>query len=242
MKISFVRQSRPTRQSTALLLASTLLIAGTPSAVFAQREREPGQSRPPGDRLGAEGSRPPRGNGDRRGEHPFGPPPPLWTRMSQEEQGQMQSFIQEHFPSMYLELERLKDRNPRRFEHRMNRLAPEIRSVMETMETQPERATLMIQSRRLDMQMRQLADRYHSTEEEQTRLRLRGRFRELCAQAFDCRHRRREMEIRELEARVTELIQRHEEAARMRDQLIDQTVRDRLDQRGPVAPEPPPQP
>ncbi|MFQ5590674.1 MAG: hypothetical protein ACE5HE_05900, partial [Phycisphaerae bacterium] len=146
----------------------------------------------------------------------------------------MESFMQEHFPTMYLELERLKERHPQRFRRRMGRIAPEIRRIMELMENHPERAALMIQARRLDVDMRRLAGRYRHAEDEQTRKRVRKEFRELCGRAFDSRHKLRAIEIRELEARIAELKSRHDEAALMREKLIEQMLRERLD--SPAAP------
>ncbi len=85
--------------------------------------------------------------------------------------------------------------------------------------------------------MRRQARRYHSAKKPTGREKAKEQFRALCAQSFDCRHQRREMEIRELEARIAELQLRHEEAATMRDELIDQEVEEHLSREpGPRGP------
>lgn len=151
-----------------------------------------------------------------------------WNRMSEAEKEEVQTFMEEHFPQMYLEMQRLRERSPERFNRRIRRVVHDVQEMMDLMEIQPERAALMIQERQLMFQMRRAARRYHRAEKTTGQEKVKVQFRELCAQAFDCRHQRREMEIRELEARVAELKLRHTEAAKIRDKLIDQEVEDHL--------------
>ena len=180
----------------------------------------------PENRLPAFGPRPGRG-------HRSGPPPGLWRRMSEPERQRVVEFIEEHFPRLYIELERHKERKPQAFARQMKRVVPEMLRLMEMMEVHPERGTLMIQERRVDMEIRRAAQQYRSARKEEKRSRLRDRMRDLCGQAFDCRHRRRELEIRELEGRLEELKQRHDQAAEMRKKLIEQQVKERLDRPAP---------
>ena len=203
----------------------------TPSE--APREELQPERRPPGPghRMGP-GPREP----EQRGEHP-GPPPGLWRRMSEPERQRLEGFIEERFPRLYIELERDKEKNPRRAHKRMRRIAPEMLRLMETLEIHPERGTLMIQERRVDMEIRRRAQQYRSAKNEEKRTRLREKIDELCGQAFDYRRKRRALEIRELEVRLEELKQSHAQAAEMRKKLVKQEVRKRLGP--PDAPEPP---
>ncbi|UCE58185.1 MAG: hypothetical protein JSU63_12155 [Phycisphaerales bacterium] len=218
------------KRFSALLVIVAMFAGTAPVSGWLLDEDELPAARAQDDRVergGPESKGPRRGKGQR---HEFGPPRGLWNRMEDKERQCMGGFLEEYFPEMYLELERIKDKHPERFMRRMGRLAPEIREVMEMMETHPERASLMIQSRRLHMDMRKLSRRYHATDDEQKRAQLRSEFREACAKALDFRQERRALEIRELEARISELKQRHEAAAKMRDKLIDREVEERLDQ------------
>ena len=151
-----------------------------------------------------------------------------WNRMSEAEKEKVQTFMEEHFPQMYLEMQRLRERSPERFDRRIRWVVHDIQEMMDLMEIQPGRAALMIQERKLMFQMRRTARQYHRAENSNGKDKTKERFRDLCAQAFDCRHQRREMEISELEARVAELKLRHAEAAKIRDKLIDQEVEDHL--------------
>ena len=158
-----------------------------------------------------------------------GPPRALWQRMTKPEQARMMTFVEEHFPRMYLELDGAKKNQPKRFAKRMGRIAPEMRRVMETMEVQPERGALMIQDRRLDIEMRRLARQYRVADDDESKSRLRQKLQDASGKAFDCQQQRRAMDIRELEARISELKQRHEEATQMREELVEQSVNERLD-------------
>ena len=148
--------------------------------------------------------------------------------MTEEERQEVERFVEERFPRMFVELQRIKERRPQRFERRMSRVAPEILHIMEMMELNPERGALLIQERQLDIEMRQVTSKCRFAKGEQKGRRLRGRLRGLCERAFDCRHQRQMLEIRELEARLAELLNRLEESAAMREQLITQEVKERL--------------
>ena len=89
----------------------------------------------------------------------------------------------------------------------------------------------MLQERKLDMQIRFVASQYHSTPDEPRRVEMRKKLRELCSQAFDCRHRRRELQIEELEQRLDALKRRHIEQQVRREEIISQDVKNHL---GPI--------
>ncbi len=174
---------------------------------------------PPGSRMGP---------GDKRpfGRRPRRPEFDLWKRLSETEREGVRAFAQEHFPRMYEQLQRAEERNPVRFRRRMRKILPHLLELMDIMETDPDRGALMIQERRLDIRIRQAASRYRSADGEAQRSRLSKKLRESCAELFDCRQRRRALEILRLEARINELNDRHEEAEGMREQLIDRIFKE----------------
>ena len=139
----------------------------------------------------------------------------------------MTSFIEEHFPKISVELERVKGDNPRQFQRRMNRLAPRIREVMDVMERDPERGALLIKERKLDFEAMQLAATVRRGDGEPDRVRLR--MRDLSCEMFDLRQQRRHLEIRRIEARLDELKTRVAEAEAMRDKLIEKETAERLE-------------
>lgn len=190
----------------------------------------PDRDRPPGPQARPH-REPPGSRMDPRGKRPFGPRPhrpefDLWKRLPETERERVKAFAQEHFPRMYEQLQRAEERSPKRFLRRMKKVVPHLLELMDIMETDPDRGTLLIQERRLAMRIRQSASRYRSVGEERQRSRLGKQLRESCADLFDSRQRRRALEILRLEARITELNDRHEETASMREELIDRIFKD----------------
>jgi hypothetical protein len=183
---------------------------------------------PPHDGMGGRD----RGPGGR--DHPPGDflPHPRQRggkKISQQDKKKLRAFVKEHFPRMHEELQRLRDRNPQRAKTRMVHMAAGFLHLMKTMERDPEKGSLMIRERRLDMRLRNMGRQYRRVTENARRDKLETKIRSLCAEAFDLRQSLREMGTRELEARVAELRDRHREASSMRDQLIDRAVRDHLE-------------
>lgn len=175
------------------------------------------------------GSRPLDRMGDPEGRGPMS----LFARLTPREKQEMETFLREHFPRLAEQAERTREVNPQRYLRLMTRLTPEMQGLMDLMANDPERGALMIEERRLDAEIRLVARRARSTDVNQN-VPARERLAELVGRLFDVRHQRREMEIRELDARVLELKARHEEATRMRQKSIDRMIEERLEPPDPL--------
>lgn len=175
------------------------------------------------------GMRPRFGPDRASGPDPRSDGPPPFHRLSDEERGRVEAFIREHFPVMAAELDRVKGQNPRLYERRMARIAPEVHRLMEVFQRDPQQGALMIRERRLDMELRLLSMRFRHANNDTDRQRIRARMHEAASELFDVRHERRAGEIRTLESRILELRERHEQAARMRGQIIEREIRERLE-------------
>jgi hypothetical protein len=110
------------------------------------------------------------------------------------------------------------------FRRRMRRLAPQMRHLMELMQTNPERASLEAREFRLQAQIRRLAMQYGRSSDDTARKKIAGELRERVGEAFDCQAQIRQLQIREFEARLSELRARVEETRGSRDQIIDRRV------------------
>jgi hypothetical protein len=141
--------------------------------------------------------------------------------------------MEEHFPRMYVELQRLKDGDETRYVRRMTRIAPQMRQIMEAMRTDPQRGTLMVRERQLEFEIQQTIARFRSAKDDEAKRRIREHLDGLVGKAFDCRNERRQMEVRELEARLSELQTRLSESEKMRPALIRQRVEDMLEKPAP---------
>ncbi len=166
----------------------------------------------------------------------FGPPMVRWEELTDVRKRRVEDFIKEHFPSLFVELQRLEDRNPNAYERRMARIGPRMMELAEMARMEPQRGALAIRERQLDLQIRELARDFRHSSEDQGRRRIRKRMRELCSDKFDCQLDRRALEVGELEARLAELKERLAENKRMREELINRIVKEVLDappRRGP---------
>jgi len=234
--------ARPRHRRLVAISMATLASAFSaegPAVSFAAEPNQPEQrpQRPPGERgrRGDAAASPDVFDLDGRpGGERMGPRRDVsWERMPEPERAKLLDFVKEHFPRMFVELEHLRDTNANRFEFRMSRFAPELANLMELSQKRPELAALMIQERRADMEMHLLTMRYRNADTDEQRTRIRGRMAELAGELFDARHERRAMMVRELETRLGEMKQRHNQADRMRAKLIEQEVRERLDREPP---------
>ena len=135
-------------------------------------ERPPMGERPPGG--------PPRAR--RMGPDRRPPRPPEWNKLPEEERDAINGFMQEHFPRMVVELERLKESAPQRYERRMDRVAHEMRRLMDAHARDPRRATAMIRERQLSFQLQELSRNYQKAGGDEEKARIRRTVRELAGQ------------------------------------------------------------
>ncbi len=152
-----------------------------------------------------------------------------WGDLPEPDRRQIERFMEEHFPRMYVEMQRLKDRDENRYNRRMTRIVPQMRKIMEAMRTDPQRGTLMIRERQLEFEIQQTIARFRNAKNDEAKRRIREHLEDLVGKAFDCRKERRRMEVRELEARLSELQTRLSESEKMRPELIRRRAEDMLD-------------
>jgi len=202
-----------------------------------QRPRQRDGERPvqsEGARQPQRGFQPRSGPGGEEAQRPGGRPR-SWNDLPEPERKQVERFMEEHFPRLYVEMQRLKDRDDVRYARRMTRIAPQMRKIMETMRTDPQRGTQMIRERQTEFEILQTIADFRSAKDDEARRKTREHLEELVGKAFDFRNERRKMDIRELEARLSELQSRLSETEKMRSALIRERVSKLLER-----PTPPP--
>jgi len=96
--------------------------------------------------------------------------------------------------------------------------------LMELMQTHPERASLEAREFRLQAQIRRLAMQYGRSTNDAARKKIAEELRQRVGEVFDCQAEIRRLQIRELEARLSELRTRVKETRENRDQIIDRRV------------------
>lgn len=158
-----------------------------------------------------------------------GPKPPTWKEMPEAERKDVLRFMEEHFPRMVVELDKVKEDAPQRYERRMERIAPEMHRLMEVRERDPARAMVLIRERQVSLRLQDLARDYRSAEDSDEKSRIRKSIRELAAEEFDNRVERRDLEVRELENRLAELKSRLEEMKSVRDEMLDRRTKELIE-------------
>ncbi len=153
---------------------------------------------------------------------------PFRPRLSETERVELLAFMREHFPVMADELEEVRESRPQQHERRLVRFAPEMRRLMELMDTDPQRGELMIQERKLEMRVRQLSRRHRVAKDERVREELERDVRGLVEELFSVRVRRRELEIRAMEYRMDELKSKLSEMIHRREKIIDRQISEHL--------------
>jgi len=217
------------RSCSFLLIGLAMSLFSTAASGIDDRVQQ--RDRGPDRRFREEPPRFDRRNNANPDREPMGAPPALWRRMTPAEREHVMDFIRENLP----ELAEHFSRGPGAFKPWMRRHIGEIIEMMEIMERDPERGELMIHERRLDMQMNRLAREYATSREPKLRERLEKEMTRACAEWVDLRHRRREIQMQELEQRLEALRKRHERASEMREQRIEIEVAKRLERaEGPI--------
>jgi len=189
--------------------------------------------------------RPPPGDEREAPPGSFRPRPRPWLEIPEAERQDIERFIEEHFPRVFVELSRLKEQNDRRYNFRMSRMAQQMKGIMETMKVDPPRAATMIRERQVEMDIFVTALQYRAAGDDATKQLLKSKLTELAGQAFDLRHQRREEEIRDLETRLDMLKTRLGDGQGMRAEHIQRHVEDILARPPPPMDEenrPPPHP
>lgn len=151
--------------------------------------------------------------------------------MSEPQRQAVVGFMEEHFPRLAVEMDHLQQTAPKKYEQRMNRVAGEMRRLMDINERDPRRATDLIRERQVGLEIQDLARKYRDADDDETRTRIRKTLRELVSKEFDSRMERRNTEIRQLESKLAELKGRLSQMESVRDKMLDRRMRELLDRK-----------
>jgi hypothetical protein len=196
--------------------ALSLCLAAAPGpSAFAE---EPGvKSVPPKPEKGEKADKPEKGE---KGK--FGKFPKPGHRLSDDE---MLSLVSGLSPEMHARLAETRDKQPREFRERMDRLAPllERHQALRRSEN-PGLADLLWESYALGEECRELARRYHSATDETGRAAAAEKLREKVAEQFDLEQRRQQAELAEMEKRLARMRQQLKEQADRKDRTVGERV------------------
>ncbi|MDP2360294.1 MAG: hypothetical protein Q8O14_06025 [bacterium] len=138
-------------------------------------------------------------------------------------------FIRENFPLKARLLEELRQRNPEEFQRRRQRLAEEVRHLLDLRERDSELFRVHLEEMGLRDELNRLArearrEKAGSKERQEAERKLK----EAVQRSFDLRHRIKEAELKELRGRLAELEGSLERRASRRSEMIDERLRELL--------------
>lgn len=188
-------QSDAAPQPTATAPADTSNNPQRPGARLRLRE---GQRR----REGQAGPGP--GPGPTRGERPLrqGPPPGPEQPLSPREVDDLMQFARDNFPQIYERLDRLRRDKPREFQRILHRVYARLGPLMDLARENPRVAEKAIQEHRLQIVITGLAEQYRAAKSDEERARLQREIETRIRDRFDRHQERIRLEIQALRKRL----------------------------------------
>ena len=205
----------------ALALGAVLLLAWSASpALRAEDRRGPGDGTPKlGDKVRDE-----KPHADKRGPHEWHGPP---LRRDQLEAAL--DVIAKVRPDLVERLEALREREPRRLSHVLQRRFPRLRHLLRLKEHDPPMYELRVEDVRLTLKSQRLAQDYQAAqrnERDDEAEQLREQLNALIERHFEVRQQINELELERLEQRIEALREQIEARADDRDDVIEQRVQE----------------
>lgn len=196
----------------------------------AGRRLGPGLGGGPGAGMGRNRDGVPRREGRWRGGEGLWPDDP--TALEPEELDAFLAFAKEHFPSLHDRLVRARQSDPRVFRQLLRRAGPPMARLMHLWREDPDEAARVIRLQRIEMELRQQAQRRHGLNDPQQRAAVEQGMRELLTERFELRLAGLEREIDELRRRLDEQVERLAQQNQDKQRIIDEEFERLLERRG----------
>jgi len=184
----------------------------------------------------------PPGRGGRR---PFGHQrvPPMFRDLTDQQIGEILTFVREKMPWRYERLRALQESSPDLFRRTCRRLRFEIDQLRRLEKGDPEAYQAAMEEHRLRTRAADLAARARQAGSTEERNRRVAELRGVLERLFDAERKAREAQVRQLEQRIHQLRQQLAERAEHRDRITEQLLERLLSGRqGPDDAEGPPPP
>jgi hypothetical protein len=195
--------------------------------------------------LGPQGPGPGPGPGQFRGNRPprQGPPPGLDQPLSPHDIDELMKFAHDNFPQIHERLDRLRRDKPREFQRIVQRIYARLRPLMDLAEDDPQVAEKAIQEHRLQMVITGLVEQYRAAKSDEERARLKAELEVRIHERFDRHQERIRLEIQALRKRLDEqerqLTKREQNKEELLRKELDRAIDGQLPPPGPDNPPPP---
>lgn len=184
----------------------------------------------PGAGMGRGRDGAPRHDGLWRGGEGGWPEDP--TALEPHEVDAFLAFAKEHFPSLHDQLVRARQSDPRVFRQLLRRAGPPMARLMHLWREDPDEAARVIRLQRIEMELRQQAQRHHGLNDPQQRAAVEREMRELLTERFELRLAGLEREIDELRRRLDEQVERLAQQNQDKQRIIDEEFERILERKG----------
>lgn len=212
-----VALDRARRPATEEAVAS---LAPTSAAAAAEDRRADGEARPK------------RGEGRARDRTPSVRRRPPATQpaasadepLTPDQTERMMQFARENLPNLYERLDRLRTSNPEAFRSMLRKMRGRLLPMMELKSRNPRAAERMIAEHRARLAIADLAARYRRARNDAERSRLRRQLEQRIQERFDRHQERARQEIDELRKRLDEQARQLTDREQRREELIRREI------------------
>jgi hypothetical protein len=144
-------------------------------------------------------------------------------------------------PEMHARMLEIKDREPREFRERLDRMIPVLERREQFLRNRnPGLADLMWESFHVGEECRELARLYRAAPDDEARSRLAGQLRDKVADQLELEFRHRKNELDEFEKRLARMRRELQEQKERRDKIVQERMHRWTGQKGPPPPKAPP--
>jgi hypothetical protein len=174
----------------------------------------------------------------------FAPPPPPKTKpRMKEEEGNKQrerfrksesdenidvnkikEFLKDADPKLLEHLQTMKEDNPEEHSRIITRVWHEMKMLERLKKENPELYELTMQSRRLDIRVRMIADEYRKAEDSKQKETLKKELKSTLTQLFDTKMGMREKELKQLEEKAKKQREKIDKQKKDKDRLVEERL------------------
>lgn len=133
--------------------------------------------------------------------------------------------VQPLWPEFHARLVEAKDKDPREYRERMDRVAPVIERCDQLRRNKnPGLADLLWETFHLGEECRELARQYHNAPDDRTRTALAGQMREKVSQQVDLELKQRQFELAEFQKKIDKMGKELKEQSDRKEKLVAERV------------------
>jgi hypothetical protein len=152
------------------------------------------------------------------------PPQPAPVKISEQQKIEIIEFYKQIEPDIEKNLEKLRVRNPQKYERKLQNLYREYVFLNRLREEEPERYQKSIELRKLSATVRVMANNYKKSDSDSERGIIRIKLKDTLYKIFDLREKERVAEMDRIKKKLVRLQDEMVERQNNKDQIIDNRI------------------